>query len=175
MTIQKLLVLDSGSGGTNLPKEYVPVDTSTGASDAGKPVALNASGVLDSTLFPPGIGESSQSFPTSESITASALVNLYLVSTTWTARNANATDATKPAMGFVLASTTSPANTTVYFPGQIVTGASGLTPGPVFLDTTSGAVSSTAPSTAGNLVQQVGYALSATSFVFQPAPGIIKG
>lgn len=173
MTIQKILVLDSG--GTELAKEYTPIDASSGAGDAGKPIATNASGFVDSTLFPPGIGEASQAFPTSETITAAALVNLFLVSTTWTARNANATDATKPAMGFVTASTASPANTTVYFPGQIVSGVSGLTPGPVFLDTTSGAVSSTAPSAAGNLVQQVGYALSATSFVFQPAPGIIKG
>lgn len=172
MATQKILVLD---GTTNLPKELTPNTTSAGAGDSGKIPALNASGVLDSTLFPAGIGTASQAFPTSEAITAGALVNLYLVSTTWTARNANSTDATKPAMGFVTSSTTSPANTTVYFPGQIVTGVSGLTPGPVFLSTTSGAVSSTAPSTAGNLVQQVGYALSATSFVFQPVAGIIKG
>jgi hypothetical protein len=172
MATQKILVLDAS---TNLPKEITPNTTSAGAGDAGKIPALNASGVFDSTLFPAGIGEASQVFPTSEAITAGALVNFFLVSTTWTARNANATDATKPAQGFVTASTTSPANATAYFPGQIVTGVSGLTPGPVFLSTTSGAVSSTAPSTAGNLVQQVGYALSATSFVFQPAPGIIKG
>lgn len=172
MATQKILVLDAT---TNLAKELTPNTTSAGAGDAGKIPALNASGVLDNTLFPAGIGEASQIFPTSEAITAGALVNLFLVSTTWTARNANATDATKPAMGFVLAGTSSPNNTTVYFPGQIVTGVSGLTPGPVFLSATSGAVSSTAPSTAGNLVQQVGYALSATSFVFQPAPGIIKG
>jgi len=172
MATQKILVLDST---TNLPKELTPNTTSAGGSDAGKIPALNASGVLDSTLFPAGIGEASQIFPTSEAITAGALVNLFLVSTTWTARNANATDATKPAMGFVTAGTTSPNNTTIYFPGQIVTGVSVLTPGPVFLSITSGAVSSTAPNAAGNLVQQVGYALSATSFVFQPAPGIIHG
>lgn len=172
MATQKILVLDPT---TNLAKELTPNTTSAGAGDAGKIPALNAGGVLDNTLFPAGIGEASQIFPTSEAITAPAVVNIFLVSTTWTARNANATDATKPAMGFVTASTTSPDDTTVYFPGQIVTGVSGLTPGPVFLSATSGSVTSTAPSAADNLVQQVGYALSATSFVFQPAPGIIKG
>jgi hypothetical protein len=172
MAGNKYLAVDATSG---LPKEIVANQTSAGAGDAGKLPALNASGVLDSTLLPPGIGLASQVFPTSEALTAGALVNIFLVSTVPTARNANATDATKAAIGFVLAGTTSPANATVYFPGQIVTGVTGLTVGaPVFLSTTSGAVTSTPPAATGNLMQQVGWALSATSFVFQPAPGIVR-
>lgn len=174
MATQKILVLDAT---TNLPKELTPNTTSAGGADAGKIPALNASGVLDSTLLPAGIGSASQIFPTSEALTAGALVNIFDVTGTATARNANATDATKPAQGFVLAATTSPANATVYFPGQIVTGVSGLTTGaPVYLSAaTSGAVTPTAPSTTGNLIQQVGSALSPTSFVFQPLLPIIKG
>lgn len=173
MAVQKVLVLDPT---TSLPIENTPNTTSAGAGDAGKLVALDSSGVLDSTLLPPGIGSASQVFPTSETLAAGALVNIVDVSTVPTARNANATDATKPAMGFVLAGTTSPANATVYFPGQIVTGLTGLTTGArVYLGTSSGAVSTTAPSTAGNLIMLVGYALSTTSFIFIPSPGIIKG
>lgn len=174
MATQKVLVLDAT---TSLPAELTPNTTSVGGADAGKVIALNGSGVLDSTLFPAGFGEASQVFPTSDNLAVAALVNIYALAAVPTARNANATDATKPAQGFVIAATTSPANATVYFPGQIVTGVSGLTVGaPVFLSAgTSGAVTSTAPSTAGNLVQQVGSALSATSFVFQPMAGIIKG
>lgn len=174
MATQKVLVLDPT---THFPSELTPNTTSSGGADAGKIPALNASGVLDATLLPPGIGSASQVFPTSEALAAGALVNIADVSGTPTARNANATDATKPATGFVLAAVTQPANATVYFPGQIVTGVSGLTIGaPVFLSAaTPGAVTSTAPSAAGNLVQQVGYALSATSFVFQPMAGIIHG
>lgn len=173
MATQKVLVLDPT---TSLPIENTPNTTSAGGSDAGKLVALNGSGVLDTTLLPAGIGSASQIFPTSETLAAGALVNIVDVSTVPTARNANATDATKPAMGFVLAGTTSPANATVYFPGQVVTGLTGLTTGSrVYLSTTSGAVSTTAPSTAGNLIMLVGYALSTTSFIFNPAPGIIKG
>lgn len=162
---------------TNLPKEQAATQTSAGAANAGQIPALNAAGVLDTTLLPPGIGEAALTFPTSENIAAGALVNIFPNSSTPTARNANAADATKPATGFVLAAVTQPANATVYFPGQIVTGVSGLTVGsPVFLSaSTPGAVTSTAPSAAGNLVQQVGYALSATSFVFQPMAGIIHG
>lgn len=172
--VQKVLALDAT---TNPHKEITPNTTSSGAADAGKITALNASGVLDSTLFPPGVGTASQVFPTGENLAAGALVNIYNNASTPTARNANATDATKPAVGFVTAATTQPTSATVYFPGQIVTGVSGLTVGAaVFLSaSTAGGVSSTAPSAAGNLVQQVGYALSVTSFVFQPMAGIIHG
>jgi hypothetical protein len=174
MATQKVLVSDPT---TNLPQELTPNITSAGAADAGKIPALNASGVLDSTLLPPGIGSASQVFPTSEALAAGALVNIFDSTGTPTARNANATDATKPGQGFVLAATTSPANATVYFPGQLVSGVSGLTTGAaVYLSAAiSGAVTPTAPSTAGNLIQNVGSALSPTSFVFAPLLPIIKG
>ncbi len=174
MAVQKVRVTDPT---TNFPKELEPNVTSAGAADAGKLIALNPSGVLDSTLLPPGIGEASQTFPTSEALAAGALVNIFDAAGTPTARNANATDATKPAQGFVLAATTSPANATVYFPGQVVSGVAGLTTGAaVYLSAaTSGAVTNTAPAAAGNLIQQVGSALSPTSFVFQPLLPVIKG
>lgn len=174
MATQKVLVTDPA---TNFPKELTPNTTSSGAADAGKLVALNASGVFDSTLLPPGIGSASQVFPTSEALAAGALVNIADVSGTPTARNANATDATKAAQGFVLAATASPDAATVYFPGQLVTGVSGLTTGAaVYLSAaTSGGVTPTAPAAAGNLIQQVGWALSPTSFVFDPLLPIIKG
>ncbi len=152
-------------------QEVSAVQSSAGAGDAGKIPALDASGVLDSTMLPPGTGSASQTFTASEALTAGALVNIF----TSGVRNANATDGTKPAMGFVTASFASAATATVFFPGQIVTGLTGLTVGaPVFLSATAGAVTNTAPVTAGNLVQQVGYALSATSIVFQPLGGTIR-
>ena len=98
MAVQQVFVRDAT---TNLPKELTPNTTSAGAADAGKLVALNGSGVLDSTLFPAGTGMASQVFPTSENLAAAALVNVYNNSGTPTARNANATDAAKPAIGFV--------------------------------------------------------------------------
>lgn len=170
MATQKVLVLDATS---NLPKELTPNTTSAGSGDSGKIVALNGSGQIDSTMLG-AAGAPSLSLPTSENLAAGALVN---IDSSGNARNANATDATKPAMGFVTAATTSPANATVYFPGQNNTGASGLTVGaPVYLSAaTAGAVTSTAPSASGNLVQQVGIAISATEFNFQPQGGIIHG
>jgi len=173
MAGNKFLILDPA---TSLAKEIAGTQTSAGAANADQIPALNSSGVLDITLMPPGIGSSAQAIVTSEALAAGALVNIWPNAGVANVRNANATDTTKPADGFVLSAFASPATATVYFPGQLVTGVSGLTIGaPVFLSTTSGVVSATAPSATGNLVQQVGTALSATSFVFQPMAGIIKG
>ena len=61
---------------------------------------------------------------------------------------------------------TSGANGTVYFEGTN-TGVSGQTPGPVFLSTTAGGATAAAPSAAGNVVQRIGFAVSATSINFQ--------
>ena len=174
MAGNKYLALDPT---TSLPKEIAGLQASAGVGSAGSIPALNSSGVIDPTMMPPGVEVNAQSFPTSENLAASALVNIFSSSGTPTARNANATDATKPANGMVIASSVSPAANNVYFPGATITGLSGLTIGaPVFLSAgTSGAITSTAPSAAGNLVQQVGWALSATSIFFFPTPGIIHG
>lgn len=174
MAGNKYLALDPTS---SLPKETAGLQTSSGVGSAGAIPALNASGVIDATMMPPGVAVNAQSFPTSENLAAGALVNIFNSTGTPTARNANATDATKPAQGVVLTSSTSPAANTVYFPGALITGLSGLTIGAaVFLSaSTSGGATSTAPSAAGNLVQQVGSAMSATELLFFPMAGIIHG
>lgn len=171
MAVQKILVLDPTA---HLPAELTPNTTSAGAGDSGKLVALNSAGALDITLMPSGIGSATLTLTASESISAGALVN---VSSSGQVRNANATDATKPAIGFVLASIASAASGTVYFNGSINSGATGLTAGsPVYLSTSSGVATSTAPSATGNLVQQVSAtAISTTEFVANLAPGIIHG
>lgn len=173
MATQKILVLDST---TNRPKQLTPNTTSAGAADAGKIPALNGAGQIDSTMLPGSNAMPSMSIPTSESLAAGAMVNLYSASGTLTARNANASDATKPAHGFVLAATTSPANAAVYFNGSLNNGASGLTIGsPVFLSAaTAGAVTTTAPTAPGNLIQRVGQVAESTSeFVYCDDGGLI--
>lgn len=168
MATQKVLVLDPT---TNLPKELTPNTTSAGAADAGKIPALNSSGQIDATMIP---GAATLSLATSENLAAGAVVN---IDSTGKVRNANATDATKPGVAFVKTASTSPANNNVYFAGDLVSGLTGLTPGaPVYLSAASaGGATSTAPSAAGNLVQQLGTAISATEFIFDPTPGIIHG
>jgi len=135
---------------------------STGATDAGKIVALDSTGKLDNSLMPVGIGADTKVLPASENLAAGNFVNVFNDAGTTKVRKADATVAGKEANGFVLSAVTAGNDATVYFEGtnnQL----SGLTGGSVyFLSTTAGAVSSTAPSSSGNVVQRIGRALSAT-------------
>lgn len=130
-------------------------------------VATDSTGKLDISLMPVGVGAEVFIGPTSENIAAGALVNIYSNAGVTTVRNADATTNGKPADGFVLASTTSPANATVYFESNTNTQVTGLTPGvDYWLATTPGAITTTPPSAAGNNNQYVGKALSATALAF---------
>jgi hypothetical protein len=140
-------------------------NTSAGAGDAGKIVALDSSGRIDSTMMPVGVGADTATITTSEALSAGDWVNVWN-STGAKVRKADATTAGKEAHGFVLVGVGSSASATVYFEGTN-TAVTGQTPGPVFLSTTAGAGTTTAPSGAGNVVQRIGFATSATSVNFQ--------
>jgi hypothetical protein len=140
--------------------------TSAGAADAGKIVALDDTGRLDNSMMPVGIGADTASIVTSEALAAGDWVNVHNVTGAARARKADATTAGKAVDGFVLAAAGSGANATVYFEGTN-TQVSGQTPGDVFLQTTAGAGGATVPSTAGNVVQRIGTAVSATAVNFE--------
>lgn len=139
--------------------------SSAGAGDSGKLVALDGSGRIDNTMMPVGIGADTASIQASENLAAGDFVNVWNSSGA-RIRKADATTAGKEAHGFVLAAVTSGASGTVYFEGTN-TGVTGQTPGPVFLTTTAGLAGATAPSASGNVVQRVGFAVSATAINFQ--------
>lgn len=145
--------------------------TSAGAGDSGKLVALDGSGRIDSTMMPVGIGADTATITTSEALSAGDFVNVWN-STGAKVRKADATVSGKEAHGFVLSAYSSSASATVYFEGTN-TGVTGQTPGPVFLSTTAGIATSTAPSGSGNVVQRIGFAVSATSINFQSQPPIV--
>ena len=136
--------------------------TSVGAGDSGKLPALDASGKLDTSFMPVGISADTVSILASENLAAGDLVNIYDNAGTANVRKADATTAGKEAMGFVLSAVTAAANATVYFEGSN-TSVTGRTPGKQYLATTAGTTTTTAPSATGNIVQQVGIATSATS------------
>ncbi len=133
-------------------------------------VATDGTGRIDVSFLPVGVGPEVLTMITSENITAGAWVNVYNNAGTITARNADATTNAKPAHGFVLASTTSPASATVYGSSQTNTALTGLTLGvQYFLSTTPGVgVATTPPSATGNLVQRLGIADKTTEIVFVP-------
>lgn len=146
--------------------EIAATVTSAGAGNDGDLVALDATGKLDSTVLPTGVGAETKTLTTSEDLSAGDFVNIYDASGTPTARKADATTAGKEADGFVLATTTSGNNATVYTAG-VNNQLSGLTGGErYYLHTTAGGVTTTAPSASGNIVQHLGKALSATEIAF---------
>ena len=164
---QKFLRLLSG-----VISELEALVTSAGAGDAGKIPALDATGKLDNSFMPVGIGADSKILPASENLAAGDLVNVWNDSGTAKARKADATTAGKEANGFVLSAVTLGNNATVYFDGTD-TQLSSLTPGAAYyLAATAGGVTDTPPSGSGNVLQRVGRALSATELTFEPGEPI---
>jgi hypothetical protein len=153
------------------PTEKAGTTVSAGAGDAGKIVALDSGGKLDSSFMPAGVGADSQSLTTSEIIASGDYVNIWN-STGAKVRKADATVSGKEAHGFVLVGAGSGAAVTVFFEGTN-TGVTGQTPGPVFLQTTAGLGGAAAPSGSGNVVQRIGFAISATAVNFQSQPPLV--
>lgn len=159
-------------------QEVAATQASAGATDANKLVALNSAGQVDMTMLPTNIGPDVKLVIASENLAAGDMVNVFNDSGTLKARKADASQANAGyrAHGFVLASVTANGSNTasVYVEG-IVTGLSSLTPGATyFLSGTAGAITTTAPTTAGHCVQEVGVALSDTELAFEAQQPVIR-
>jgi hypothetical protein len=148
--------------------------TSSGAADDGKIVALDATGRLDNSILPVGIGADTATITASESLSAGDFVNIWSDAGTPKVRKADASTSGKEAVGFVLSAVTSGSQATVYFEGQN-TAVSGKTPGArqYLSATTPGATTETPPSGSGQVVQMLGVAVSATSISTEIEDGII--
>lgn len=161
MAAKKFLTLVSG-----IQKLLSGVVVSAGAGNDGDLVALDATGKLDMSVLPNGIGADTAAIITSEALSVGDFVNIYDNTGTPTVRKANATDATKNAHGFVKSSYGSGVVATVYREGDVTL--SGLTTGSkYFLSTTGGGFTTTPPSATGNVVQYLGTAQSATLLRFE--------
>ena len=143
---------------------------SGGAS--GKIPHLDGNGRLPSTMMPTGIGADTATIAASEALAAGDFVNVWNSSGA-KVRKADASVAGKEAHGFVLAAVSNGANATVYFEGtndQVTS----QTPGVVYLSAaTAGLATATAPSGTGQVVQRLGFAISATAINFQSAVPIV--
>ena len=106
-----------------------------------------------------------------EALAAGDFVNVYNSSGA-KCRKADASTVGKEAHGFILAAVDSGNNATVYFEGTN-TQVTGHTPGVVFLSATPGLATSTAPSSAGNVVQRIGFATGTTAINFQSQVPIV--
>jgi len=156
------------------PTQENAIASSAGAGDAGKLIKLDAGGKLDSSFMPSGVGAETRSVVASEALSAGNLVNLHNNAGTLNMRKADATAAGKQANGFVLGAVSATASGTLYPEEAVITGLTGLTPGTTYyLHTTAGGITNTPPSAAGNVVQEVGVALSATELLFRPRQPIL--
>ena len=151
--------------------EIFGVQTSAGAGNAGDLVSLDDSGRIDNSMMPVGTGVDTAVIDASEGLAAGDWVNVWNNSGA-KVRKADATTAGKEAHGFVLAAVTSGNPATVYFEGTN-TQVTGQTPGPVYLQTTAGAGGTTIPSASGNVVQQIGVAVSATAVNFERGTPVV--
>jgi hypothetical protein len=147
--------------------------SSAGAANAGDIVALDTDGYLSLSVLPTGVGPDTKTIVASETLTAGNLVNIWNDSGTPKVRKADATAAGKEADGFILTSVDSAANALVYFEG-VITGLTSLTVGArYYLNTTAGGITTTPGSSAGNVLQYVGRAISATELSFEPDDGVV--
>lgn len=145
-----------------------------GAGSANKIVALNAAtGLLDVSMMPVGIGPEVFVTVCSEALAAGDFVNLWLTSGATKARKADSTTAGKEADGFVLAVSSNPGDpATVYLEG-INNQLSTMTLGAKQYLSTAGARTETAPSGSGNVVQLLGKADSASEMYFSQNEGFV--
>lgn len=148
--------------------EVSGIAISAGAADAGKFGQLDGTGRYDNSFMPVGIGADTAVIQASEALSAGNVVNIHDVAGAFRVRKADGATSGKAVDGFVLAAVASAANATVYFEGTN-TALTGLTPGMQYLSaTTPGAVTATVPTGAGQTVQRIGPAVSATALNFEP-------
>lgn len=144
------------------------ITASAGAGDTGKIPALDASGRLDQSFMPVGIGADLKNIVASEVLATNDLVNIWDDAGTPKARKADASAVGKEAVGFVKAGVALGAQASVYFEGTM-TGLTGLTPGARYYvsPTAAGQATATAPTASGQVVQYVGRAISTTEISFE--------
>lgn len=150
-------------------KQLFGIQSSTGAPDAGKIPALDATGKFDMSFLPTGIGANTVSAVTSEALTAGAFVNLFDNNGVMGARLADNSNG-RPAHGYVNSAVASGVAATVNRLNTMNSNRSGLTAGKEYWLGTAGGVIPTPldpadPANVNKADQYLGIAKSATELV----------
>jgi hypothetical protein len=159
MAGEKFLKHDAAGGFTETVAPQVG-----GAGQENLIPALDATGKLDTTMMPTGIGADTASILCNGALAAGDFVNIYDNAAVVTCRLADASALGTRAHGFVMATHLDATMATVYFEGtNDGAGVTGMVGGDVFLAETAGDATTTAPTTTGSIVQKLGVAISGTS------------
>ncbi len=151
-------------------QEMVSVQASSGGTDAGKIVALNSAGFIDSSMLP---FVDTVEMTASEAISGGDFINIFLA-TTAKIRKANAGTPLR-AHAFCNAPINSGSPGAIEMTGGINTGLSSLTIGAEYwLDTTAGLITKTPSLTTGQILQPLGVANSLTSLVVNIGHPIVR-
>lgn len=142
------------------------ITVSTGASSAGKIPALDSNGKWDNSFMPSGIGADTVTLPAIESLSAGAFVNIYDNAGTISVRNADNTDNTKPASGFVKSEYASAASAVVYLEGDN-DALTGLAVGTKYFLDTAGGYTATVPTAKNSIIQPLGLTKATTTIRFE--------
>ena len=169
MPASKYLFLNNGR-----TAEALSTQTSMGNADAGRIVALDETGRLDTSLFPTGIGADAPYVEAFENLNAGDFVNIFNDSGMAKVRKADASMTGREAMGFVDKSATSGNTVQVYLEGSNHA-LTGLLPGTRYYlsATVPGTVTATPVSGSGRIHQYIGTAHSSSSISFEADDGII--
>lgn len=158
------VVAGGGTGQTSLTVHGVVVGNATSGvnvtSAGAAGTVLTGNGAADPTFQAPTALANTMSVTVTETIAAGAMINLW-ASTGLKVRNADNTDATKQADGFALTGAASGA-ITVVIGSAPNTQQTSLTVGTRYFLGTAGAVTATAPTSSGDLVQSLGIAVTTT-------------
>lgn len=137
MAVQKFLALVNGA-----VRQVKAVAQSSGATDAGKLLALGPDGRLDNSVMAAGVGQHVDIYPASEALSAGDFVNIFPDGGAAKVRKAdNATG--RKADGFVDEAVDQAANATVFPLDSVNAELTGLTPGTEYWLGTAGGVTST--------------------------------
>lgn len=166
MAVQNPLQLVDG-----IITEVAAVESSAGSGDEGKIVALNSSGLIDDTMLP---STGAITATASEAIAAGALINIWNSSGTVKVRNADNTSSSKRAHGYAPGAISSGSSGSVVVGEGLITGLTSLTAGSQYFLDTAGGVTTTAPSSTGDIVQSVGVAFSTTELQFIPGDIVVR-
>jgi hypothetical protein len=148
-------------------KEVIAAVTST----ANAILAMDATGRIDISVLPVGVGAEVVVCPSKEALTAGDWVNFVLDGGVIKAQKADGTTNTKVSHGFVLANSLIAAPATVFLPSNINTAVAGLVIGDdYYLSTVAGGVTNVPLSAAGNLSQWIGKATAVDKLPFEGSP-----